>query len=76
MLPFGFLVSKHMSITTKIITVHVGLCVSKAELQEKYKFHGGHFEIQDIYPQQEPTTYSNGFLDPENIGIDTKIKSL
>ena len=31
--PIGFLVSKHMSITTKIISVHV--FVSMAELQEK-----------------------------------------
>ena len=44
--------------------------------RKNYIFHGGHFEIQDGYPKQESTSYFIGFLDRENIGMDTKIMSL
>ena len=56
----GFLVSKNMGRSTKIV------------YRKKYKFHGGHFEIQDGYHQKESTSYFIGFLDLENIGVDTK----
>jgi hypothetical protein len=68
-----------MGIATKIMP----LCDSQAEIWAKAVPIGGHFEIQDGRQSPNVTKCPNfiiivliGFPDPENMGIDTKIKPL